>query len=397
MAGMNKTYGLIIGLIVILVIIAAVTIVIFSVNPTSSAYFGAGNYITLQQEKDKNKEILLGAIQPLTGNAANFGENTKIAIQMAVDEINTQGGVEGRRLKIIFEDGKCTAQDAITSAEKLISVDKVSAIIGGLCSSEALAIAPIAEKAKVVMLSNGASSPALSDSGKYIFRDYPSDSDQGRIAADFSFKTLGARKAAILYWASDWPIGIKKVFRETFVSLGGEITTEESFATGTGDMRTQLLKISSTRPDVIYLLAHTTETITGIKQANELGIKTTLIGGEPWDDAKIWTKAGDSNDKRYFVNPKMQDNFEFNKKFTALGGELMPGTQQGYDAVYILANAFKKCGENGECIKDYLNTMPTYKGVSGKIKFDTKGDLANPEFEIKTVQNQVIQKIKNAN
>lgn len=127
--------------------------------------------------------IKLGFIGPLTGDVASIGEPSLVAAQIAVDEINEEGGINGQPIQLISEDGKCTGVAAANAAQKLVNVDKVIAIIGGLCSGETLAIAPIAEAGKVPTISTCASSPEISTAGDYSFRVYPSDNYQGKFAA----------------------------------------------------------------------------------------------------------------------------------------------------------------------------------------------------------------------
>ncbi|MFA6064403.1 MAG: ABC transporter substrate-binding protein [archaeon] len=380
---MNKK--IVIGVIIILAIVLVEGAV--AINFSSST-----GLFALPAEK----EILIGVIQPLTGNAANFGQSGKAALLLAQEEINSNGGINGNKIKLIFEDSHCSSEAATTAAQKLIEVDRVSAIIGGNCSSETLAIAPIAEKAKVLVLSNGSSSPAISDSGDYIFRDYPSDSVSGKIAAEYAYNVLGARSAAILYWQSNWPMGIKKVFKETFENLGGKVILEDSFSTGSIDMKTQLTKIKNSKVDVVYFLAMTTESLTGVQQAKQIGLETQMIGGEPWDDQALWDSAKDAGEGKIFVAPKASENEWFINELTKQNTQNIPGAAQAYDALKIIANAITKCGTNGTCEKDYLYAMPEYNGISGKIQFDSKGDLKNPLFTIKKIENGKIIEVADA-
>jgi branched-chain amino acid transport system substrate-binding protein len=376
---MNKK--LVIGVVIIAIIIIGG--LVYFANPSNSGLFALS----------KTNEIVIGSIQPLTGNGASFGQNVKAAMLIAEEEINSNGGINGKNLRIIFEDGQCNAQAATTSIKKLIEVDGVTTIIGGTCSSETLAIAPIAEKAKVLVISNGASIPSLSDAGEYIFRDYPSDNTQGRIAAEYSYNILNARKAAILYWQSDWPMEIKKVFKNSFENLGGKVLLEESFTTGSMDMKTQLIKINESDADVIYFLGMTPESIIGLKQAEEIGLKQKIIGGDPWDNKEFWESIKDLSEGKIFVSSKPTQNTDFVSKMEKANAQNIPSTAQAYDAVKIISNALSKCNTNTECQKDFLYNMPPYQGVSGVIEFDSKGDLKHPNFSVKIVKNGIMEEV----
>jgi branched-chain amino acid transport system substrate-binding protein len=140
--------------------------------------------------------IKIGFIGPLTGDTAVVGESALASAQIAIKEINDAGGILGKQVELIIEDGKCRGQDATVAANKLIHIDQVSSIVGGVCSSETIAAAPIAEKAGIVMISPGSSNPSITHAGEYIFRTYPSDSFQGKEAATYLYEK-GYRKVAI--------------------------------------------------------------------------------------------------------------------------------------------------------------------------------------------------------
>jgi len=149
------------------------------------------------QNSISNEPIKIGYVGPLTGEAASIGSINKAAIELAVDEINAKGGVNGAMLSVIYEDGKCSSA-AASAAQKLMSIDRVSIIIGE-CSPEIASFGPTAMQNKVLVLSPLASAPKLSNLGSYFFRTYPSDSNQGKFAAEYAYSTLGSRTAAILY------------------------------------------------------------------------------------------------------------------------------------------------------------------------------------------------------
>lgn len=159
--------------------------------------------------------IKIGAILPLTGDGAAYGVPLQKVAQIAIDKVNKEGGIDGKKLEFIWEDGKCNGKDAASAVQKLINVDKVKIIYGGFCSSETLGIAPIAEQAHVVVLSPGSSSPDITNAGDYIFRNYPSDSSQGAILAEVA-KGLGLKKIGMLTEQQDYTVGIQKAFKAAF-------------------------------------------------------------------------------------------------------------------------------------------------------------------------------------
>lgn len=160
----------------------------------------------------KGETVKIGGILPLTGDGAAYGVPLQKVAQIAIDKVNSEGGIQ---LEFIWEDGKCNGQDGSAAAQKLIDIDKVQIIYGGFCSSETLGAAPIAEQAGIVMLSPGSSSPDITNAGDFIFRNYPSDSSQGVIMAGIATE-LGLKKVGMLTEENDYTVGIEKVFKEAF-------------------------------------------------------------------------------------------------------------------------------------------------------------------------------------
>lgn len=204
----------------------------------------------------KEKEIKIGAILPLTGDAAKYGESAKRAIDLAVEEINSTGGIKGSKIKVIYEDDQALPEKGVSAIQKLITVDKVHVVIGAMPSSVTLAMAPIAEKNKVVLFSPASSNPKITEAGDYIFRNDVSDIFEGGKMADETWQRLKFRKAAVLYINNDYGVGIKDVFVYRFTVLGGEIVATENFEQGTTDFRTQLTKIKQGNPEAVYIVGY---------------------------------------------------------------------------------------------------------------------------------------------
>ncbi len=334
-----------------------------------------------------NKEnIKIGFIGPLTGDVAIIGNAAKVATELAVEEINQEGGINGRMIEVIFEDGKCGPKDSAVGANKLVNIDKVSVIVGGGCSSETLAAAPIAEESRVPLISYCSSNPKITEAGDYIFRVYPSDTFQGKVAAEIAFKDLGSKKAAILYCLSDYCMGIKDVFKKNF---GGEIVAEEGYEQSSRDLRTQIAKIKDANPDLIYFSGYTEATIVGLKQIKELGIDVPLLGGDSWDDPKTWESVGEAGEGARYLTAYSPENDAFKIKIIGRTGsnEIPVCGPQSYDIVYLVANILKKVGTEGEKIKDELYKIKDYNGVSGVITIDKNGDLEGGSYITKIVKN----------
>ncbi|HEY4481213.1 MAG TPA: ABC transporter substrate-binding protein [Candidatus Paceibacterota bacterium] len=334
--------------------------------------------------------IKIGFIGPLTGDAANIGQNVRAAVEIAVNEVNQAGGVDSRTLEVIYEDGQCTGNVASNAANKLINIDKVSLILGGACSGETSSFAGAAEQSKTAVLSYCSSAPAISQAGDYIFRNYPSDLYQGSFGAEYVYNKLSKKKIAILYAKSDWGNGIKNVFVKRFNELGGTILAEEGYEQTSRDLRTQLTKIKSANPELVYFLGYTEASIPGIKQAKELGLNAPLFGGDAWDDSKIWTDVGSAGEGAMYSVVYAPLNSDFKSKMrTKIGNdEITICTPQAYDAVKLIAKVIEKVGINAEAIKNELYKTSYTGGVSAsEIKFDSNGDLVGANYIVKVVRN----------
>src|SRR3989338_8967946 len=171
------------------VVALAVVIIIVALARTPSGGPGSG---ALPQGSVK-----IGVVVPLTGNKAAYGIPLRRAAELALEEINMGGGIAGKPLEAVWEDGKCEAKDATAAAQKLINVDGVKIIFGGVCSSETLAMAPLTEAAKVLVVSPSATSPDITAAGDYIFRTAPSDAAAGSVAAEYASTKMGAKKGAV--------------------------------------------------------------------------------------------------------------------------------------------------------------------------------------------------------
>lgn len=337
-------------------------------------------------EKGAEGVIKIGSIGPLTGDLAYIGENMKEAVELAEDEINQSGGIKGKKIEVIFEDGKCDPKEAANAGNKLINVDKVAVIIGGLCSSETLAVAPLAEKSKVILLSAASTNPKITEAGDYIFRDVPSDSFQGAFAAEYVKTKLNKKSVALLKCLSDWCLGVNDAFKAEFLRLGGRITGEESFPQDSRDLRSQLVKIKSTDPELIYFVSYTEGSIVGLRQMRELGIKTGVFGADAWSDPKIWESVGENGEGAMYTEPANKDyppQFVDAMKKKTGGKEINVYAPRAYDALKMLAMVMENAGTDTSLIKKGLYGIKNYQGIADNYTFDGNGDITNAKYAVK--------------
>ncbi|MEK7063335.1 MAG: ABC transporter substrate-binding protein [Patescibacteria group bacterium] len=352
-----------------------------------------GGVYVFSAEPKHEGPIKVGFIGPLTGDVSSIGTVARAAVEVAVDEINAAGGIDGNQLEIIYEDGKCDAAAANSAANKLINIDKVTAIIGGACSGETLSFVQQAMEKKVVTISYCSSVPTLSGVGKYFFRDYPSDAYQGVFMADYAYNKLGARNVSILYHINDAHTSLKDVFTKRFTELGGRIDIVEGTPQEARDYRTQLTKMG--KAAFIYMPTYADGATVALTQAHELGIKATIFSNDAWGDPKMQEAVAGLD--RYAYSEAKTPEFpnEFVTKVQEKAGtDSVPAcAPQAYDATHILAGALRNAGTNPDKVADALR-VTRYDGVSGHIEFDENGDLKGAAYVVKMIQNGTATEVK---
>lgn len=351
--------------------------------------------------KKESKLIKIGCITPLTGDGASYGKSTKQGIDMAVEEINTLGGINGNKIEIIYEDDQMKPQMGINAIQKLITVDKVSVIIGAFGSSITLAIAPIAEKNKTILFSASSTADAIKDAGDYIFRNVPPNSKQGKDIANFCIDKLKAKTAAIFYMNNDYGISLKRTFEKAFYERGGTVVSIESYNPNDNDFRTQLSKIKIRNPEIISYPGHYKESGLILKQAKELGIKSTFIGGDGSFAPELIKIAGNAAESSFYAMMAMgfgvsdTDINKFTERFKEkYGEEPSVYSAYAYDALMIIVEAIKRGGDTSESIKNALYQMKNFKGVTGITTFDKFGevDKAFYIYEVKSGEFKLYEK-----
>ena len=342
--------------------------------------------------------ILVGYYGDLSGRTSSFGQSTKNGVEMAADEINKAGGIDGRTIQIITEDDQGEPNKAATVVTKLINQDKVQAILGEVASSNSLAAAPKAQEAKVPMISPSSTNPAVTQVGDYIFRVCFIDPFQGEVMAKFSANNLKAKRAAILYdFNSDYSRGLYQFFKKSFTSLGGQIVSEQSYTQGDRDFSGQLTAIRSVNPDVIYVPGYYGEVGVIANQTKQLGMKAPLLGGDGWDAPQLWQLGGASLNGNYISNHYSVDDpspaiqkfvADYKARFNILPDAL---AALGYDSMKVLADAIKRAGttENAK-LREAIAQTRDFPGVTGKITIDKDRNAVKPAVVLKLQDSKFV-------
>jgi len=340
---------------------------------------------------DASGPILVGYYGDLSGRTSSFGQSTKNGVEMAADEINKAGGVNGRQVQIITEDDQGEPNKAATVVTKLINQDKVHALLGEVASSNSLAAAPKAQEAKVPMISPSSTNPAVTQVGDYIFRVCFIDPFQGEVMAKFAANNLKAKRAAILYdFNADYSRGLYQFFKRSFTQLGGQIVSEQSYTQGDRDFSGQLTAIRSATPDVIYVPGYYGEVGVIANQTKQLGIKAPLLGGDGWDAPQLWQLGGAALNGDYISNHySVDDPSPAIQKFVAdykARYNILPDALAalGYDSMKVLADAIKRAGgTESATLRDAIAKTEKFAGVTGLITIDPERNAVKPAVVLK--------------
>ena len=366
---MSKTTKIIISIIIAIVVIGGI-------------WYG------LTRKPVSNEPIKIGAILPLTGDFATYGEGMKNAIDLAIEN----SGLKDRIQLIIEDDKGCAVTEDVSIAQKLININKTKEIIGSTCSSAFLSVLPITEQSKIILITPAATSKSITGAGNYIFRTCASDAAKSIAVAKFAYNK-NYRKAALLYdIGNDAFIQQRDDVRGEFTGLGGQISIEESFKSGDTDFRSQLTKIKNSNIDVVFIGTFPKEGGLILKQARELKISLPFISSETDVGVKdVIDIAGEAAEGLIFpfaTTPTNKEYTDFVNLYNNKFGKQPPAyASESYDATMLLIKAVVESDGTSESIKDELQKIgQNYYGASGIITFDKNGDVQKPMI-IKTIKN----------
>ncbi|MFA0757498.1 MAG: hypothetical protein PVTTEEND_001086 [Candidatus Fervidibacter sp.] len=350
--------------------------------------------------------IKIGHFASMTGPTATFGQSTDKGIRLAMDEINRQGGVLGKKIVVITEDDAGKTEEAAAAVQKLITRDRVVAILGEVASSRSIVGGNICEARGIPMISPASTNPKVTQGKKWVFRICFTDDFQGLAMARFCYENLRAKRAAILKdRKNEYSVGLAEFFAKTFEQLGGQIVAHENYQEGDVDFKPQLAKIKAANPDVLFVPGYYTECGLILKQVRrDLGMDLPVTGGDGWDSASLIQEIrGDLEGKGvYFGNhfspyeqrPEVQ---EFVKKFRERYGELPDAMAAlGYDAARILADAIQRAGSVEPAkIRDAIEQTKDFPGVTGRITIDENHNARKPllVLQIKDGKTKVVATI----
>ena len=332
--------------------------------------------------------IKIGVAEALSGGAAQYGLSIRNGLQMAADEINAAGGVNGAKIELVIEDEQGKKDEAINAFKKLIFQDKTLMLFGPTLSNSAAAADPIAQASKIVVFGTSNTADGITTIGDHVFRNSVTEADVLPVTIKVAAKVAKVKKVAVLYGNDDvFTKSGYDAFKKALDDQKMPVTTTETFAKGDVDFKAQLTKIKGTNPDAIVLSALIAEGAPIMVQARQLGMTIPFIGGNGMNSVKVFDLAKGASDGLWVGSPWSIENrtpennsfiIAYTKKYSAAPDQF---AAQAYDAMHIATEAMKKIKLSGDLAKDreaLQAALPAIKwtGATGAFAFRRVTDKA---------------------
>jgi branched-chain amino acid transport system substrate-binding protein len=336
-------------------------------------------------EQSATGDILVGMYGSLTGDGASFGQSSVEGAQLAVEEVNNAGGLlGGRRIRLLVEDDQSRPEEASNAVTKLITQDKVVAVLGEVASRRTLAAAPVAQKFQIPMITPASTNERVTQVGDYIFRVCFIDPFQGEVLAKFAYNDLKARRVAVLKdIQQDYSVGLTDSIQRTFTKLGGQVLDPVSYSSGDADFRAVLTQVRAQKPDAIFATGYYPEAAIIVRQARELGMTMPILGGDGWVGDAL--KNGREALKNTFIsnhysgdNPDpLVQNFRkaYRGKFNRDPDSI---AALGYDAAKVLADSISRTGATDGVRLRAAIAAADVAGVTGRLKMNASRNVDKP-------------------
>jgi branched-chain amino acid transport system substrate-binding protein len=326
----------------------------------------------------------MGAVVRLSVGAEH-GIPSRRGVEMAVDEVNKAGGINGRKVELIVEDEKDSPAAAVNAVQKLINVDKVVAIIGPMTSGDMMAAGKVADDAKVVAISPTATTPKLSGYGASLCRGCSRIDKQAEVLTDYVANNWKPKTVGIFFSNEPYGKGCAELFGQFFEKRGIKVVAKESFNRGSRDFKSELTKIKAANPDILFIPGYTPETAPAAAQARQLGMKQKILGVYGDMDPVYIQLAGPAAEGHviggeYDEGYNTPKNQAFKKNYEALAKKnndpynIMFAALH-YDAAAVILEGMKKNGPTSEGIRNFLKEVKDFDGVTGKLSFDQNNDV----------------------
>ena len=330
----------------------------------------------------EKKPVRIGVIASLTGKGAGRGESARQGLNLAHDEIISQGILKEGDFELIYQDVPLNKPAQVTSAlHQLIQIEKVISIIGPMGSSPSGAAAPIIDKAQIPAVTHTSSSPTALAGTSYLFRLWPTGKSYANIIAEES-KKHGYRRIAILTATHDSPVDVRDFLKAELLKQKQpviQIVYDEEFTTEDTDFRSALTKLSRLKADALFINLFEGQIGLAAKQARQLGLRMDFFTNAVMSDVELESAAKELEGIWFprFVGYTSAGRKKFIEKF----GKEPPNTESAsaaHDALVVVAEAISKVGENPRMIRDFIKDKEGFTGVTGSFRFLENGDATVP-------------------
>lgn len=330
--------------------------------------------------------VKIGVYMPMTGDTATFGTSSMGGIRLATEERNAAGGIRGSRIELILEDDRGQPEEAKTVVTRLVTRDKVIAVLGEVGSARSIVAAAVCQQKGVPMLTPSSTNEKVTRKGDYIFRVCFIDPFQGEAAAKFAAHVLKLTRAAVITDVkNDYSVGLTKAFRESFTRLGGVIVVEKNYQAGDASFNAQLTSIREAGVEFVYAPGYYGDVGQIIKQARELGVRVPFIGGDGWDSPDLWRGGKEALNGCFITNHYSVDNPDprvqaFIAAYRRRYGDTPDALAAlAYDGARVLYDAIERAGSaDGARIRDALAATRDFPGVTGTITLDADRNAVKP-------------------
>lgn len=339
--------------------------------------------------------VVVAMVNPLSGDAATYGLSHKNGFELAREEINKAGGIKGQQIEALFHDDAGDPKQAAAGAQKFADQKNIVALVGSALSSNTLAMVPITDKAKLPHSVVSSSTPKLSGISPYFFRMAVQDAQIGILMGDLMAQKLKTQKVAILYPNNDFGKGLSAVVESQLKKHNVTIVSNQAYLASDKDYSALLTGIKAQGVDAIAVCGTYTDGGLIAKQSGEMGIQVPIVSGPGFYSPKFVEIAGKAAERAIFLNAFVSTNPDpavqsFTKKYKDKYG-MAPDTfaALGYDQMYVLAKAMEKAAEKGQITRENVReamAVTNYKGVTGTVTFNDKGDWVRPYLYL-TVKN----------
>ncbi len=346
------------------------------------------------------EEVKIGMLAPLSGPVAEYGVASSNGTKLAFEKLNAENYLEGRKITPVAYDTEADQTKAVNLFNKLVSNDKVVALVGAVISSTSLAVAPVAQEENIPMITPTGTHLDITPDYPNVFRACYIDPYQGMLAGQFAVENLGVKKVAIVYnVGSDYSVGLAEEFKKVVEAAGLEITNNEGYNEEDKDFSALAAKIKAGAPELVFVPDYYNKVGTLVGQLKTAGVEANFLGGDGWDGV-LANYAKEVEGCYYLTHFSVADTNDKVTKFVnaykeKYGMEPSSFAALGYDAGQVIVEAIKVAGSTDpDAIVKALNSLQ-FEGITGVLRFDEDGNPKNKDITvIKVVDGKAVVETK---